>query len=120
MTETAVQRAFPLNELPDGGAREAVYRDRDGEELPVVVLREAERVYAYLNVCPHQGRELNFAPDRFMVRDGVLMCAHHGATYRVADGACLGGPCRGAPLRALRAFVQDGDVLLIHGESTDA
>lgn len=116
MSDSELHRACRLEEIPDGGAREASLRDASGDELPVVVLREGEQVFAYLNICPHQGRELNFAPDRFMVRDGALMCAHHGATYRVSDGACLGGPCRGAPLRALRTFVQDGRVLLAYGE----
>lgn len=111
MSDPDWQVVCRLAEIPDQGAREAEIR-RDGEALPVMLLRQDDRIYAYLNICPHQGRMLNFAPDRFMVREGTVMCSHHGATFRVSDGACLGGPCRGAPLRPLEAMVQDGRVLI--------
>lgn len=113
-----MQRTCALADIPDGGGRDATYR-REGRELPVVLLREADAVYAYVNVCPHQGRMLNFAPNRFMVRDGRLTCSHHGASFRVSDGACLGGPCRGAPLRRVKAVVHDGAVF-IGEENRDA
>lgn len=117
MPETTLQRACALDDIPDGGGRETALQGRDGQ-LPVMLLREGARVYGYINVCPHQGRMLNFAPNRFMVRDGSVMCSHHGATFRVTNGACLGGPCRGAPLRPVTTVVQDGEVLI--GESADA
>lgn len=117
MIDDGLQRACPLEHIPDGGGRETVLEARDGE-LPVMLLREGNYVFAYVNICPHQGRMLNFAPERFMVRDGTVMCSHHGATFRVRDGTCLGGPCRGAPLRPVRAVVQDGIVLI--GESRNA
>lgn len=111
MNEPWMQPACALEDIPDGGGRDATLQC-GGEELPVMLLRESERVYAYVNICPHQGRMLNFAPDRFMVKDGAVVCSHHGASFRVTDGACLGGPCRGAPLRRLRARVSDGLVLV--------
>lgn len=117
MTESRLQRACALDDIPDGGGREAVL-DRRDDQVPVMLLREGAEVYAYINICPHQARMLNFAPNRFMVRDGTVMCSHHGATFRVTDGACLGGPCRGAPLRPVNAVVQDGMVLI--GEKSDA
>lgn len=114
MTSKDLQLVCRLDDIPDGGGREAVLRRSDGE-LPVMLLREGARVYAYINICPHQGRMLNYGPDKFMVRDGTVMCCHHGATFRVSDGACVGGPCRGAALRRVRAIVQDGAVHI--GES---
>lgn len=117
MTDSGLQRACALGDIPEDGGRETVLEGRNGQ-VPVVLLREGGEVYGYVNVCPHQGRMLNFAPDRFMVREGAVMCSHHGATFRVSDGACLGGPCRGAPLRPVKALVQDGDVLI--GEMNDA
>jgi nitrite reductase/ring-hydroxylating ferredoxin subunit len=106
-----MQPVCALEDIPDGGGRDATVQ-YGGEEMPLMLLREGKRVYAYVNICPHQGRMLNFAPNRFMVKDGAVMCSHHGATFRVTDGACLGGPCRGAPLRPFRTLVQDGRVLV--------
>lgn len=111
MSNSGWQTVCGLADIPDQGARDAEVQS-GGRVLPIVLLRQADQVYAYLNVCPHQGRMLNFAPNRFMVKDGAVMCSHHGATFRVTDGACLGGPCRGAPLRRYRTLVQDGRVLV--------
>lgn len=108
-----MKRVCALDEMTDGGGLDAEI----GNGLPIAVFREGDSVHAYVNVCPHQARMLNFAPDRFMVRNGVVTCSHHGATFRVSDGACLGGPCRGAPLRRLRAVVHDGEVFI--GEEND-
>lgn len=111
MSESDWQVVCRLEEIPEQGGREAEVRHH-GDVLPVMLLRQAGRVYAYVNVCPHQGRMLNFAPNRFMVKDGAVMCSHHGATFRVTDGACLGGPCRGAPLRRLETLVRDETILV--------
>lgn len=66
----------------------------------IMLIQRQGSVHAYLNVCPHQGRPLNLAPDRFIfMPDGTLMCPHHGASFRVEDGQCLEGPCKGSGLR---------------------
>ncbi len=111
MSDFDWQTACRLSEIPDQGAVDAEVRHQ-GDRLPVMLLRQGDQVHAYLNVCPHQGRMLNFAPDRFMVQDGIVMCSHHGATFRVTDGTCIDGPCRGAALRRLDTLVQDGQVLI--------
>ena len=117
MNESGLQRVCALEDIPEGGGRETVLENDEGQ-VPVMLLKQGGEVYGYVNVCPHQGRMLNFAPNRFMVRGGEVMCSHHGATFRVTDGACTGGPCRGAPLRPVAAVVQDGDVLI--GEKDNA
>ena len=33
-------------------------------------------------------------PDRFLSADGsLIVCATHGAEFRITDGECLRGPC---------------------------
>ena len=81
-----------LDDIADGGAI-AVHIDSATGGFELIVLREGERIFAYHNECPHAGRRLDYAPGRFLVSEGRLVCAAHGATFRVADGACLGGPC---------------------------
>lgn len=76
----------------------------------VIVWRQDGAVRAWLNVCPHAGRRLDWAPGRFLVKDGVLICAAHGASFDTRDGLCIGGPCRGESLRGLRVSVVDGEV----------
>lgn len=94
-----------LDDIPDGDAIAAA--TPDGE---LIVLRQGDHAFAYHNECPHQGRNLDYAPGRFLVREGRLMCAHHGASFEVDSGACIAGPCRGASLVAAAVEVVDGQV----------
>ncbi len=77
-------------------------------QLPaeVILIRDGQQVSAWLNICPHQGRPLNYAPNKFLqTPEGYLMCAAHGATFDMKTGECVNGPCRGASLRAVPAKV---------------
>jgi len=98
--------------IPDGGFAEAgAVIDGDAESL--VLHRDGDQVRAWLNVCPHAGRRLDWAPGRFLKsRDGLLVCAAHGASFELAGGECVAGPCRGEALRAVAVEVADGVVRL--------
>lgn len=89
-----------IDRILDGGASEL---QMDGENGPVSVVatRRGTRLYAYINVCPHAGRLLNWAPGRFLFDKGRLLCAAHGAVFQVEDGLCVQGPCQGSRLIAL-------------------
>jgi nitrite reductase/ring-hydroxylating ferredoxin subunit len=86
------------SDLPPVGivAVEAVI---DGEKESIIVHCAGDRLVAWLNVCPHQGRRLDYVPGKFLIDKGRLVCAAHGATFRLEDGECVAGPCRGASLR---------------------
>ncbi|HEY0180926.1 MAG TPA: Rieske 2Fe-2S domain-containing protein [Dokdonella sp.] len=99
-----------LEDIPDRDAIALTAALDDGAS-ELVVLRDGARAFAYHNECPHAGRRLDYAPGRFLVRDGRLICAAHGATFAVEGGACLGGPCRSG-LVAVAVEVVDGDVRL--------
>ncbi|WP_165857485.1 Rieske (2Fe-2S) protein [Marinobacter sp. JSM 1782161] len=63
------------------------------------VIRHRGHVYAYRNLCPHLGIELNWLPDQFMDPDHCfIQCANHGALFTVDDGHCIAGPCAGDQL----------------------
>lgn len=100
-----------LDDIPDGGAIAVDAVLRDGEES-VIVLRRKDAVHAYLNICPHAGRRLDWAPGKFLVKDNLLICAAHGASFQDVDGLCIGGPCRGEHLRAVGVRVAEGEVWL--------
>ena len=57
------------------------------------------------------GRRLDWAPGQFLkTGDGLLVCAAHGASFELARGECVAGPCRGESLRAVAVRVVDGEV----------
>lgn len=99
-----------LEDIPDGGFAEAeAVIDGDAESL--VLYREGATVRAWLNVCPHAGRRLDWAPGRFLVsKEGLLVCAAHGAAFETRGGLCEAGPCRGESLRAVPVELRDGAV----------
>lgn len=85
----------------------------DGSAESLILLREGRAVRAWLNVCPHAGRRLDWAPGKFLLsKAGQLVCAAHGATFELQGGQCLAGPCRGEALRAVPVQVRDGMVAL--------
>ncbi|NUS38316.1 MAG: Rieske (2Fe-2S) protein [Lysobacter sp.] len=101
-----------LDALPDGGLATLEARV-DGEDEPLIVLRRGDSVRAWLNVCPHAGRRLDWAPGEFLrAKNGDLVCAVHGATFELDAGTCVAGPCRGDRLRAVPVEVRDGCVWL--------
>jgi nitrite reductase/ring-hydroxylating ferredoxin subunit len=99
-----------LDDIPDGGAT-SVDIDSATGGFSLVLLRQGGTVFAYHNECPHAGRRLDWSPGRFMVKDGAIICAAHGAMFDVPSGSCLGGPCRNG-LAPVMLEVADGDVRL--------
>ena len=82
----------------------------------LIVHRDGTRARAWLNICPHAGRRLDWAPGEFLrTKDGLLVCAVHGATFELSEGLCVGGPCRGNHLRAVAVEVREGVVRLAPG-----
>lgn len=103
---------LPWSALPDGALVE-VEADIDGAPESLIVHRSGEAVRAWLNVCPHAGRRLDWAPGKFLVsKAGDLVCAAHGASFTLASGECVSGPCRGESLRAVAVVCDDEGVRL--------
>ena len=105
-------RLSALNDIADGGFAE-VEAMIDGDAESLVLYRAGDEVRAWLNVCPHAGRRLDWAPGQFLKsKDGHLVCAAHGASFELDRGDCVAGPCRGDALRAVQVQVRDGEVWL--------
>ena len=91
----------------------AVEATLDGDAESLLLYRQGDQVRAWLNVCPHAGRRLDWAPGQFLrSKDGLLVCAAHGASFELVGGQCVAGPCRGDALRAVPVVVRDGAVWL--------
>ena len=101
-----------LEQIPDDGLAE-VEAQLDGTAESLIVHRQGDAVRAWLNVCPHAGRRLDWAPGPFLrSKDGLLVCAVHGASFALPGGQCTAGPCRGGRLREGAVAVRDGQVVL--------
>ena len=117
MTEDGQPRSGPgarlmaLADIPDGAAREteAVV---EGIAESLILVRDGARACAFLNVCPHAGHRLDWSPGQFLIDQGRLVCAAHGACFERMTGVCTAGPCRGSSLRPVAVKAIDGWVVL--------
>ena len=99
-----------LDAIPDPGSRGFAIGTEAGT-ISLFLVRAGGTVAAYENSCPHTGGPLDWVPGRFLTREkDRILCATHGALFRIADGACLSGPCAGERLRALPVSIADGMV----------
>jgi nitrite reductase/ring-hydroxylating ferredoxin subunit len=106
-----------LEDIPDGsgpdGDGRGFWFGADAARFGIFLIRRGDAVYAYENSCPHRFTPLDWRPDHFLDRDGShILCATHGALFRIADGFCLSGPCVGASLRRV-AIARRGAVLYL-------
>ena len=102
-----------IAQIEEGGFLEAEAMLGGGDAESLILHRDGDVVRAWLNVCPHAGRRLDWAPGRFLKsKAGELVCAVHGATFELQGGLCVAGPCRGDSLRAVAVEIVDGDVRL--------
>jgi nitrite reductase/ring-hydroxylating ferredoxin subunit len=83
LTEPGWHDLMPAAELPE---RELVRRMLG--DVPVVVVRDGDRVHALADRCSHLSGPLSGGS----YRDGCLSCPWHGSTFRVADGTIARGP----------------------------
>lgn len=77
------------------------------------VVRRSDRVYGYVNNCPHANGPLEFVPDQFLDREKThIMCSRHGALFRFEDGLCVSAPCPGAHLTPVAIEVLEGEIVI--------
>jgi nitrite reductase/ring-hydroxylating ferredoxin subunit len=79
----------------------------------ILLVRRGDRVFGFLNCCPHMGFTLDWKPERIALDGGAfLRCVHHAAVFRSTDGVCVAGPCPGESLTPVALEVVDGAVVL--------
>lgn len=99
-----------LHELGDPDARALDFRV--GEALfSLILVRAGALVTAYDNRCPHARMPMERPDGRVAIEARrFLICSAHGASFRLEDGACVGGPANG-PLTPFAVAVRDGWVV---------
>ena len=81
--------------------------------MKIFVVRRGRLVAACVNSCPHTGGPLDWVPDQFLdLERRHMLCATHGALFRLEDGHCLAGPCAGDQLTAVAVEIVEGVVVL--------
>lgn len=83
-----------LDDMADPSSKAFVLKFDDGEEVEIFVVRRGAEAHAYVNECPHEAMPLNGDDENaFLNLDGSrILCAVHGATFRLTTGEALSGP----------------------------
>lgn len=101
-----------LDALPPSGARGFLFGE-DVYRFDMFVVWRDGRLTAYVNDCPHAHTPLDYLPDRFFnLEASHLLCGTHGAMFRIHDGFCVSGPCKGKRLTPVPVKL-DGDMIRI-------
>ena len=113
MTPLSVPRGValaPLEDVPSAAAI-VVYAGEGDTRVSLILTRQSEAIACFRNRCAHASYPLQRADGRIVVQEGrYLVCAAHGASYTLSDGACAGGPCNGDGLERIAIVVRDGVV----------
>ncbi|ATQ41007.1 Rieske (2Fe-2S) protein [Caulobacter mirabilis] len=100
-----------LEEISDPGSKDFRFRAED-RLFAGFVVRQAGEVRGYVDSCPHAGWPLAGPSGRHLTREGdLILCAGHGALFRIEDGVCLSGPCAGRRLTPWPVAVRAGQVV---------
>ncbi|WP_338147250.1 Rieske (2Fe-2S) protein [Neoroseomonas oryzicola] len=101
-----------LEDIPDGQSKG--FPAAPGAFTGLFAVRRGDRVWVYVNSCPHIGVPLDPVPDRFLdTKKQNIVCSTHGARFRIEDGFCTSGPCYGESLEAVPHRVDaEGRVLV--------
>lgn len=102
----------PLEDIPDRQAKEYVF-GRGTTVFSMFVVRRAERVYGYLNICPHFSSPLNCRAGQFLNEAGTrIRCTMHFAEFRVEDGFGIAGAAENCWLDPVPVHVQEGHIVI--------
>jgi len=107
MTDSTA-RLCALHDLEDPGSAVFPRPHSTGAEQ-IMVIRQADAVFGYVNNCPHTGGPLDWVPGIFLdLEKRFIQCATHDALFRIADGECVYGPCLGQYLQPVDLVCDDG------------
>jgi nitrite reductase/ring-hydroxylating ferredoxin subunit len=102
-----------LDDLTNPGSAAFVVK-RGAQRVSVLVVRRDDEVFCYLNSCPHIGAPLDYQTTGFLDVEGQnILCAYHGALFRMDDGVCISGPPERQCLTPLGLEIKDGAVLAL-------
>ena len=101
-----------LDEVPEDGSAAFVIGEKEAKR-GFMAIRQGSRLYVYENRCPHVTMPLDFVPGRFLNAERThILCANHGALFRIDDGVCVSGPCLGKALTAVAFQVVEGTIMV--------
>ncbi|MCP1168306.1 Rieske (2Fe-2S) protein [Limimaricola litoreus] len=80
-------------------------------DFPLLLVRTAQGVRGYVNMCPHQFLPLDHRGGQLLSKDGAkLMCSAHGAMFDAATGKGVAGEGLGCALLHVPLETHEGEI----------
>ena len=95
-----------LEDLPESRSTRVMLDD-----VPVLLYRSPDRIFAIGARCTHQGAPLERGPIKVGGSLATVTCQAHGSMFRLQDGAVMRGPAT-QPVAAYHVRVSDGNIEL--------
>ncbi|MBL4761750.1 MAG: Rieske 2Fe-2S domain-containing protein [Gammaproteobacteria bacterium] len=103
----------PIDDILMGQAKEYIFGRGTTVFSMMVVRQDGNRVYGYLNLCPHYSQPLNYRNGAFMNDEGTrIRCTMHFAEFRVKDGYGVSGAAEKCWLDPVPVLVKSGVVYI--------
>ena len=110
--QTVKHRLCRFEDIEDGHSR-GFELQHEGTKTQLFVVRRGVVVFGYINECPHIGTPLNWKNTTFLTQDrSQIICATHGALFRIEDGRCTAGPCAGQSLTPAELQCEDKGIFM--------
>lgn len=105
---------------PDPGTRICALGDIAGNSqgfdldgFPLIIVRSADGLRAYVNACPHQFLPLDWRSDKIVSGDGKLLrCSNHDAGFDACTGQGVDGFGAGCALDPIPLHVTDDNIFI--------
>ena len=91
--------------LPAAGLPEGQLRRAEAGGVPVLLVRQGDRIHALADTCSHLGCPLSDGH----LQDSSVICPCHGSRFALADGRVLDGPAT-FPQPCFETRVRDGQI----------
>lgn len=105
------------NEVAEGSIK---FIKLGATEFPILIVRSAGTLAAFINACPHQYLPLDHRGENVLSADGtILRCTNHSAGFRIRDGVGVEGLGLDCRLDSIPIVVDDDNLIRIHAKSED-
>lgn len=82
--------------------------------FPLLLVRQGQEVFAFVNACPHQYLPLDYNGDKLLSSDRKkLRCTNHGASFDIETGQGIEGLSIGCNLDIVPVRRLKNDVIII-------
>ncbi len=97
--------------LGDSQAKGISLHKENQSDVSIIVLKQQNEFYAYINQCPHRNIQLEWNKDEFFDESGTFLhCSTHGALFSPKTGECIAGPCQFQSLEKVTIFIEDNSI----------